>query len=77
MMRSRRKKPGRKPIPKRQLKSQIFGLRMSVLDRETLEWAAKNTGTSMSQFIREAALRDADHVEDLAMRMTSSGSTAS
>ncbi len=78
-MRSRRKKPGRKQLPARQVKSQFFGLRLSVLDRETLQWAATNTGTSMSQFIRDAALRDADHVEDLAMQMTSgkAGSSAS
>jgi hypothetical protein len=69
VMRGTRKKPGRRPLPDGLVRSQFFGLRLSCQERQALESAASSTGVSISQFLREAALRDADRVEELATRL--------
>ena len=68
-MRSTGKKPGPRPLPDDLVRSQFFGLRLSRQERRALESAALNTGVSISQFLREAALRDADRVEELVTRL--------
>ena len=72
-MRKMPKSPGRPPLPDDDRRTDSFPVRLSAKERRLLQLAADRTGIKLSRLIREAALRDALHVDALAKRMGDAG----
>lgn len=71
MMETASRQPGRKPKPVDERRSEFFRFRLSIQERRALYAAADRLDEPLSEFIRNAALREALHVETVATRIYS------
>lgn len=63
------KTTGRKRLPADNLRSELFRFRVSPREMEDLLTASSLVDQTLSQFVRAAALRDAQRVEEVATQV--------